>query len=141
MTFMQDWIEQLRQRNQQQLETIRNYNGLSPDRDTGLVKGKLILLLIFTLVLTVSDGILTIQLLNLGAWEANPFMRYALSHSVGFFIIIKYLLTAGGLLVLLRFGQVCIFRESITLEELAVGILLFYQGLVLYEIECYLILR
>ena len=72
--------------------------------------------------------------------EANPLMRFALSVSLEFFIGIKYLLTAGGLFILLRFGKVAILNESITLQEIALGVILFYQGLVIYEIECTLIL-
>jgi hypothetical protein len=134
------WFEQLRRMNRKQLETIRQHDDFSSDIKRGFVRGKLVLFLLFTLVLCIADGLLTIQLLNLGAWEANPLMRRALSMGIGFFIFSKYFLTAGGLLVLLRYGKVRILHESITLEEIAAGVILFYQGLVLYEIECYLIL-
>jgi len=134
------WIQELRKRNQKQMEAVRRPGGLLSDPNTGFVRGRLIVFLLSTLLLCVADGLLSIQLLNLGAWEANPFMRYALSIGPEFFIFSKYILTGGGLLVLLRYGKVLILNESITLEQIAAGILLFYQGLVLYEIECYLIL-
>lgn len=135
------WIKELRQRNQKQIEESRQLGSLISDSKTGFVSGRLIVFLLSTLVLCIADGILTIQLLNLGAWEVNPFMRYALSIGIEFFILSKYILTGGGLLVLLRYGKIQIFSESFTLEQLAAAVLLFYQGLVLYEIECYLILK
>jgi hypothetical protein len=133
-------VERLRKANAKQLEIIRDYDKLHADSVQGFVKNRLVIILLTTLLLTITDGILTIHLLNLGAWEANPLMRLALSVSLEFFIGIKYLLTAGGLFILLRFGKVAILDESITLQEIALGVILFYQGLVIYEIECYTIL-
>jgi len=138
--MIKKWFQELREINQKQMETIRQHNSLPSGLRTGFVRGNLIILLLCTLLLCIADGLLTIQLLNLGAWEANPLMRRAISMGIGFFIFSKYFLTAGGLLVLLRYGKVRILHESITLEEIAAGVVLFYQGLVLYEIECYLVL-
>lgn len=134
------WLQELKQRNQRQMEALRRNDGLLSGSGSGFVRGRLVIFLLSTLALCIADGLLTIQLLNLGAWEANPFMRYALSHGVGFFIFSKYILTGGGLLVLLRFGKVPVLHEALTLEQIAAAVLLFYQGLVLYEIECYLVL-
>ncbi len=74
------------------------------------------------------------QLIEKGAWEANPLMRFALSVSREFFLTLKYFLTAGGLLFLLRFGDKRVFRNSISLEEIAGLFILFYEGLIIYEI-------
>ncbi|MFC1569175.1 DUF5658 family protein [bacterium] len=138
--MIKKWFEKLRRVNQKQMDTIRQNDGLFSNLKTKYVRGMLIIFLLSTLLLCITDGLMTVKLLNLGAWEANPIMRYALSQGIGFFIFSKYFLTAGGLLVLLRFGKVRIFNEHITLEEIAAGFLLFYQGLVLYELECYIIL-
>lgn len=97
--------------------------------------------LFMTLILCLVDGGLTIFLVNRGAWEANPLMRHALSVSHEYFIILKYFLTAGGFLFLMHHGRRRIFRGIMTLEELAGGILLFYAGLVIYEITIYHIVK
>jgi hypothetical protein len=97
--------------------------------------------LFITLILCILDGGLTIFLVEKGAWEANPLMRYALSVSHVYFLILKYFLTAGGLLFLLHQGHRRIFRGIMTVEELAGGIVLFYEGLVIYEITIYHIVK
>ncbi len=138
--MLREQFNDLKRRNARQWQALGEYNRPVSGHKSGFVQGRLVALLLCTLILTITDGLMTIKLLNLGAWEANPVMRAALSVSTGFFILIKYLLTGGGLLVLLRFGKVRIFDESVSLEEIAAGVVLFYQGLVLYEIECYLLL-
>jgi hypothetical protein len=97
--------------------------------------------LFITLILCLIDGGLTIFLVNKGAWEANPLMRHALSVSHEYFLVLKYFLTAGGFLFLLRHGRRRIFRGIMTIEELAGGIVLFYAGLVIYEITIYHIVK
>jgi hypothetical protein len=97
--------------------------------------------LMITLILCILDGGLTIFLVEKGAWEANPLMRHALSVSHEYFIILKVLLTAGGLLFLLHQGRRRIFRGILTVEELAGGLVLFYEGLVIYEITIYHIVK
>lgn len=94
---------------------------------------ELFLVLLFSLV----DAVMTLVLLNLGAWEANPMMRYALEMGPSFFIFSKYFLTAAGFLFLLRNAKLRIFRNRMTAEELAYGLILLYAGLVLYEIKIF----
>jgi hypothetical protein len=98
---------------------------------------KYIICLFIILILTIADGILTIFLLKKGAWEANPFMRYTLSVSYEFFFFLKYFLTAGGVLFLIKNGDRKVFRGLFSLEEIAGGLVLFYEGLVIYEIAIY----
>lgn len=98
---------------------------------------KYLFVLFIVLLLSLVDGAMTIYLVQRGAWEANPFMRYALNVSHEFFIIVKYFLTAGGLLFLLWNGRVRVFRNRLSLEEIAGALVLFYQGLVIYEITIY----
>jgi hypothetical protein len=97
--------------------------------------------LFITLILCILDGGLTIFLVEKGAWEANPLMRYALSVSHEYFLVLKYFLTAGGLLFLLHQGRRRIFKGIMTVEELAGGIVLFYEGLIIYEITIYHIVK
>lgn len=102
-----------------------------------ILEGKYVFCLFAVLILCLIDGMMTIVLVEKGAWEANPFMRYALSVSYEFFFFSKYFLTAGGLLFLLINGKKRVFRELISLEEFACGLVLFYEGLVIYEISVY----
>lgn len=53
-----------------------------------------------TMLLSCADAFLTLQLLNRGMVEANPFMQAALNQGTEFFISLKLLLTALGIFVL-----------------------------------------
>lgn len=98
---------------------------------------KYIFCMFVILVLSLVDGTMTIFLVEKGAWEANPFMRYALEVSHEFFFFTKYFLTASGLLFLLMNGTRRVFFNIISLEEIAGGLVLFYEGLIIYEITIY----
>ncbi len=102
---------------------------------------KYVLCLFVTLILTLVDGTMTIYLLELGAWEVNPFMRQALSLGYEFFFFSKYFLTAGGLLLLLLNADSRILKGMISLEEIGASVVLFYEGLVIYEIAIYHIFK
>jgi len=117
---------------------IDNY---SPHIKKQFFSGKNVLVLFSVLVLSLADGMLTMSLLEKGAWEANPVMRFALSISREFFLILKYFLTAGGVLFLLHFGDIKVFRKRISLEEIAGLFIVFYEGLVIYEITLWHLIR
>ena len=102
---------------------------------------KYVFCLFITLILCIMDGTLTIFLVRKGAWEANPLMRHAMSVGYTYFLFLKYFLTAGGLLFLLHHGQKKIFKGILSVEEVAGGIVLFYEGLIIYEITLYYIVR
>ncbi len=102
---------------------------------------KYVFALFVTLILCIVDACLTIFLVERGAWEANPLMRYALSVSYEYFLLSKYFLTAFGLLFLFLNGKKRVFGGLFTVEEIAGGIVLFYEGLVIYEITIFNIVR
>jgi hypothetical protein len=102
---------------------------------------KYVFALFVTLVLCILDACLTIFLVGRGAWEANPLMRHALSVSYEYFLLSKYFLTAFGLLFLFINGKKKVFGGLFMVEEIAGGIVLFYEGLVIYEITIYNIVR
>jgi len=106
-----------------------------------VLEGKYVFCLFVVLIFCLVDGTMTIFLVEKGAWEANPLMRYALSVSYEFFFFLKYFLTAGGLLILLRNGNRRVFGGLFSLEEIAGGIVLFYEGLVIYEITVFHFVR
>jgi len=100
-------------------------------------EGKYIFCLFILLILCLVDGTMTIFLVEKGAWEANPVMRFALSVNYEFFFSLKYFLTASGLLFLLRNGDRKILKGLFSLEEIAGSLVLFYEGLIIYEITIY----
>ena len=53
-----------------------------------------------TMLLSVADAFLTLQLIELGMYEANPVMRFAMSDSTALFVGTKLAMTAFGILVL-----------------------------------------
>lgn len=86
------------------------------------------------LVLSVSDGVLTVFLLARGATEINPFMALFVPHSLGWFAAVKLLLTGIGAMVLVACSRMKLFRR-IPGEALLGVILLMYVLLVCYELE------
>ncbi len=53
-----------------------------------------------TMLLSVADAFLTLQLLQLGMIEANPLMRVVMGQSITLFVSTKLAMTAFGILVL-----------------------------------------
>lgn len=109
---------------------------LKISRRTSIFESKYLFCLFIILILCLIDGVFTIHLIKKGAWEANPVMRVALSVSHEFFFLIKYFLTAGGLIILLKFGDRRVFK-FLRVEELACGLVILYEGLIIYEISIY----
>lgn len=102
-----------------------------------VLEGKYVVCLFVILFFCLVDGAMTLVLVGRGAWEVNPLMRYALSVSDGFFILFKYILTAGGLLYLFLNGRMRIFRGRLSMEEIAIGFVLLYETLVIYEVTVF----
>jgi hypothetical protein len=63
----------------------------------------LLFVIILLLILSISDGLFTLHLIDLGAIEENPAMAYFLSLGAWPFMIAKFLLTCFGIVVLLVF--------------------------------------
>ena len=103
----------------------------------GFVDSKFTSQLLLILALSLLDAVLTLQLVPKGAWEANPMMRYALEIGPVFFIMAKYFLTAAGFLFLIRNAKLLVFGGRFSLEEIAHGLILFYIGLVIYEVKIF----
>ncbi len=54
-------------------------------------------MIVAILGLTLVDGLLTIELLEINSEEGNPFMLYLLSHGHTAFLLGKYVMTAAGI--------------------------------------------
>lgn len=86
-----------------------------------------------TMLLSCADAFLTLQLIDLGMYEANPFMNYVMGKSTALFVSTKLAMTAFGLLVLVYLAK------SLFLNRFRAGLLVtmlfsFYAILVCYEL-------
>jgi len=117
------------------LEGSKDY--LYVEDTSPVLEVKYVICLFVILFFCLFDGAMTLVLVGHGAWEANPLMRYALSVSDGFFLLLKYVLTAGGLLFLFVNGRMRIFRGRLSMEEIAIGLVLLYETLVIYELTVF----
>jgi len=106
-----------------------------------LIDIKFTVYVVLTLFLCLIDAIMTLALLRMGAWEANPIMRYAIEMGPRFIIFAKYFLTASGLIFLIRNSRIRVFFGMISLEEIAAALILFYEGLIIYEVTIYQLMR
>lgn len=87
------------------------------------------------LVLTLTDGILTLALLEHGFEEANPVMRYLLGHGPSAFLVGKYLLTAAFLPVALVADRYRLFGTPVRVGHFVPIVAALYIALVAYQIN------
>jgi hypothetical protein len=85
-----------------------------------------------TLLLSTADALLTIELLQRGAYEANPFMAPFVQGDGLLFAAIKIGLTAGGIVVLILLARARVFRH-LPVAYLLYALLAAYGALVGYE--------
>jgi hypothetical protein len=86
-----------------------------------------------TMLLSCADAFLTLQLIDRGMFEANPFMQLVLAKSTVLFTSIKLALTGFGILVLVYLAKTRFlnrFRSGLFLTL----IFSFYACLVCYEL-------
>ncbi|WP_126727404.1 DUF5658 family protein [Tautonia sociabilis] len=96
------------------------------------VLGVLILLL---LALTLTDGVLTMILIDLFCEEANPVMAVLIEHGPMAFVLGKYLMTAVGLPVLLVFQHHRMFGTRFRVRHLFPAFVALYLLLIVYQIH------
>jgi hypothetical protein len=92
------------------------------------------LLFIFILLLSVADAFLTIELISDGMSELNVVMDYFLRLGSLPFVLVKYLLTATGLVCLLLHKNYPIFRGWLSIRTVMVIVAVMYCALVAYEL-------
>jgi ABC-type amino acid transport system permease subunit len=86
-----------------------------------------------TLLMCVADALLTITLLQRGAYEANPLMEPLVDGSPLVFATIKFGLTATGLVVLILLARVRLFR-NVPVAFVLYAVLAAYAVLIGYEL-------
>jgi hypothetical protein len=85
------------------------------------------------MVLCVADAFFTLQMLATGAAELNPFMRRLIEWNVTGFVLIKFALTAIGI-ILLVFASRAVVWCGIRVHALLIVHVAIYACLVCYEI-------
>jgi hypothetical protein len=83
---------------------------------------------LIVLLLSVLDAAFTLYHLSRGAEELNILMAYALHVGVGTFFIVKYAITAVGVVIL------CIHKNFRFIREVFIGIITLYSLLIVYHI-------
>ena len=90
--------------------------------------------IVLILFLSVVDAVLTIVLINHGAYEVNPIMAYCLDIGPYTFLIIKYSLTSVGLIVLLMLRNIFIKPIRIYTGSIFYFLLVVFIGVVTWQI-------
>jgi Domain of unknown function (DUF5658) len=85
------------------------------------------------LVLSISDGVITLFLLDAGCQEINPFMAYLLQKGCGIFLLAKYLLTATAVITFLVFKNFYLFGTPFRVGYLIPVLVSMYAALILYQ--------
>jgi hypothetical protein len=92
----------------------------------------LMYLAITILMLSVTDALLTLNLISKGAQEANPIMNYLLMQTPMLFATIKMALTGSGIVVLVALARARIFRV-IRISKIIHWCVIGYVALITYE--------
>ena len=90
--------------------------------------------IVLLLVASITDAVLTIQLLRAGAEEINPLMDHFIGHSIEAFLVVKYTLTAGGLPLLLIFQNHYLFGTRLRVRYLIPLTVALYAVLIGYQV-------
>ncbi len=94
-----------------------------------------LLLIVLVLVLSLADGMLTIELLDRSAVELNPFMRFLLERGHQPFLMGKYLITAAGLPFLVVYQNWPLFGTRFRAGFLLPIFVGLYLGLLTYQVR------
>ncbi len=94
----------------------------------------LLLLVLMLLIASITDAVLTIQLIQAGGREINPLMARLLEHGVVPFMLGKYLLTVIGLPLLLVFKNFYLFGTRIRVGYLIPMFVAMYVLLIGYQL-------
>ncbi|HNP64822.1 MAG TPA: DUF5658 family protein [Woeseiaceae bacterium] len=86
-----------------------------------------------TMLLSCADAFLTLKLMGLGMFEANPFMQAAMERSTVWFTGIKLAMTAFGILVLVFLAKAR-FLNRVRTGLMLTGLFTMYACLVCYEL-------
>ncbi len=86
------------------------------------------------LMLSIFDALLTLILIDKGSTELNPVMAYFLQHGMLPFIVVKYLLTSIGVVILLIFKNVFLTRAKIYTHSLFPVVIFAFAAVIVWEL-------
>jgi hypothetical protein len=92
------------------------------------------IVILFIIILSVLDAILTLNLVDLGASELNPIMAYYLGHGPLTFFWVKYLLTSAAVLILLFIKNIQLFNTRFQAKILFILVLVPYALVIQWEL-------
>ena len=95
---------------------------------------RLLIPVLTILGLCVLDGMLTVMLMQHGAFELNPLMALFLPHNLLWFAFVKLALTGAGLCVLVACSRMQLFSK-IPGEFFVYAVLGIYMWLIAYELR------
>jgi hypothetical protein len=90
-------------------------------------------MIVSLLALTIVDGVLTIELLDMNSEEVNPFMAHLLTRGNSAFLLGKYILTATGLPFIVVFKQYPMFGTRFRVGFLIPVFVSLYLALAFYQ--------
>jgi len=93
-------------------------------------------LITLILLLCVLDAYYTLKILQEGGKELNPFMLLIMDKNPVLALVIKYLITAGGIGILIIFKNFVVFGR-VRVSSLIPVVFLIYLFLVVFEISFY----
>ena len=86
------------------------------------------------LMLSIFDALLTLILIDKGSTELNPVMAYFLQHGLLPFIVVKYLLTSIGVVILLIFKNVFLTKVKIYTHSLFPAVIIAFVAVIAWEL-------
>jgi hypothetical protein len=102
---------------------IRNFRG-SPF---------LLVLALVTLLASLLDGLLSLQLVERGAQEINPLLAGFLHESPLHFMLAKHFLTCLGIVFLVLYNERRLFGRQVRVRHLLLAAQLLFAGIIVYE--------
>ena len=97
----------------------------------------LLFIVFLILALNILDAYLTLHLLEHGAHEVNPFMKYLVERSPLGFLVTKYVIMTPCVIFLLIHKNFYVLRGKVNVKCFIALVLIFYAVLVGYELLLY----
>jgi hypothetical protein len=94
---------------------------------------KLFAAIMAILMLSLFDGLLTLYLIRNGSAELNPVMDYLLQQGPLPFVVVKYLLTSVGVVILLVFKNVLLSGANIYTHSLFSCMIAAFSAVIVWE--------
>jgi hypothetical protein len=95
------------------------------------------LIFVFILMCSVADAFLTLELVRGGMSEMNYVMDYYLQLGPLPFVLVKYLLTAVGLLWLIIYKNYSFFCGRLRVKAIIIALAVMYCALITYEVTLF----